>query len=184
MRSDSSIAQHTDRDEILQRLLTEGTNVKALAQEKGIRYQALLTQRRKMRKDMGLQVMKTLPSRPPMVATGELAEMVGAGYLIKELALIKDRLNYEYLQDDATASTRINALDKSIRVVSELIRMAELAERHQSRSVRRTPEYQRLEKAIAATIRRAPELEAVFNEEYERLQPRVTDTDDRDTADE
>ncbi len=119
-----------------------------------------------------------------MVATGELAEMVGAGYLIKELALIKDRLNYEYLQEDATASTRINALDKSIRVVSELIRMAELAERHQSRSVRRTPEYQRLEKAIAATIRRAPELEDVFNEEYERLQPRVTDTRDESTDDE
>ena len=184
MRKDSALAQHPDRDEIIQRMLQGTESLRKIAEEKGIKYQALCAAKRTLKKNLGNAVLQQLPSAtpPPRSPKKDIDNLLGARALIGELSTIKDRLEYEYMHRDAKAATRLSALDKQIKVVAELIRMAELSERHHSRDVRTAPEYQRLEKAIAVVMRSHPETAATFRREYDRLQP-VTAPDEEGVTD-
>ena len=182
MRKDSALAQHPDRDRIIERLLTENESIRKISEETGIPYQSLCASKRILKKNLGNAVLRTLPAHapPPRAPKTEIDQLIGARSLIGELATIKDRLDYEYMHRDAKAGTRLSALDKQIKVVAELIRMAELAEKHHSKDIRNAPEYQRLEKAIATVIRQYPEAGEAFRREYDRLQPRTPQEEEED----
>lgn len=184
MRSDSYIEQHPERNEIVKRLLSND-NMRQMAKDYNIPYPRLTYAKGKLKKSIADRMLASLPDAPPMSIKTTDAELISANVLISDLALIKERLNHEYLHTES-GSIKISALDKQIRVVGEMIRMAELAERWQNKNIHRTPEYQRLERAIAATVRRHPEIEDTFNREYDKQAPRThareNDVPDDDTS--
>ena len=175
MRSDSHIEQHERRNEIVRKLLAN-ENMREMEKEYKIPYHALIHAKSRLKKSVADRMLASLPDAPPMSIKTTDAELLSAHALISDLALIKERLNHEYVTGES-GSLKISALDKQIKVVGELIRMAELAERWQNKNIHRTPEYQRLERAIAAVIRRHPEIEESFNEEYDKQQPRQSPSD-------
>ena len=171
VRSDSRIEQHPKRNEIVKRLVS-GEKIKTISEDYGIHRNSLSRAKKQLLQGavarLPAETARIIPGANLEIPTGEA---VTAEALVGDLQEIKAKLKniYDVSYAEGKLSNAIQALDRQIKTVDSLIRMAELAEAHQSKTIKRHPEYQRIIAAMAEVFRRFPGAKDVFTEIMDKL---------------
>lgn len=170
MRVATPVDNHPQRDEIIRALTDESRSILSIHEEYGINRHTLAKARKKLRDAAGTIVAATLHKLTPEMAAESIDKPLTAESLLDDLAGLKHELQVIKTAPGVRNSTVMQAIDQQRRVIDSIVGLLDRAERY-NRHNRAVDRLQRIEKALAATLRRVPEADAVFREEYKRLAP-------------
>lgn len=167
------IDNHPDRDKILRRLL-QGESARSLSREYGIDHSAFSRTRKNLQKRVEPIITASLSQiDPEFAAKTTEARPFSIWNLVEDLNESRHELAEIKHRPDAKPHHQIQAISTEARVAEVLAKIAETAAKH--RDISHAPEYQRLQYAVARTIRRVPQAAPVFREEFQRMSNNPTE---------